>query len=546
MSGGPPQDDIPPPAAFLHRSNASVISGETATAEASLHTAATQSGEQAEPEASIEAAFAEATGIEPVRITHLETDAETAAPDIPRTEFSLDIADANTVADTPLPKSDCETQEQLIQRPVEEITPISQQPDVAPTPEPRNLTQNNSQYNNSNTYNVTYTSNNYFDGVSSGSHDSGGGGGGGGGGRWRALGFSPFCACPLALILICLFFVIAAIYGLATFWSNTVSSIQSLTSAVTSFFTLSFLASRPTTQAGTSPTITIIKPTMTDEPTPIIDSPEGIIKAFDDLDHWVKQLQDCREAGEKTAEHQLFFQGFDVSVNAIGGMRDGWAIVMEDILTLEKKLRNAFGPLDRDVTKLGQDLGANPAAKRWIQKTRASTWDKFLDSMPWSSHYSPIQVLLTNHERIRMLSVNIQKAQGFFARLSLTGIRGRIDDLSRGSCTLRNSIEVSGGKLSRTADKNLREGINAVVSRGNLLCDLLLQAYQRVWRIEQLLDKAMDDKQTVHDLGQTMLNLAKLKTVSLADIKMMELELQLWVGKMTGPIKKLHFVDLDK
>ncbi|KAL2669925.1 hypothetical protein Neosp_015091 [[Neocosmospora] mangrovei] len=206
---------------------------------------------------------------------------------------------------------------------------------------------------------------------------------------------------------------------------------------------------------------------MTDAPTPIIDSPEGIIKVFDDLDHWVKGLQDCRGVGEKTAKYQLFFQDFDVSVNTIGGMRDGWAIVMEYILSLEKNLRNAFGPLDRDVTKLGQDLGANPAAKRWIQEAKASTWNKFLDSMP-----------------------------------------------------------------CRVAWK--------------LAMRFVASGRSRVRRLEHLLDEATDDKQTAYDLGQTMFNLTKLETMSLADIKMMELELQQWVGKMTGPVKKLHFVDLDK
>lgn len=233
---------------------------------------------------------------------------------------------------------------------------------------------------------------------------------------------SPPRAFPLALILMCLFFVIAAIYGFATFWNNTVSGVQGLASAVTSFITLPFLASRSTTQASTSPSIAIIKPTMTDAPTPIIYSPEAIIKAVDDLDHWVKQLKDCQATGEKTAEHQLFFRDFDVSTNTSGGMRDGWFIAMEDILTLEKELRNTFGPLDRDVAKLGRDLGAHPAAKRWIREAEASTWGKFLGSMPWSFQHSPIQVVFTNYERIRMLSVKVQKARGFFARQSLESI----------------------------------------------------------------------------------------------------------------------------
>ncbi|KAM6507019.1 hypothetical protein FALCPG4_018410 [Fusarium falciforme] len=510
-------------AAKSHRSNTSVISVETATTGASLRTAATQSGEQIEPGASFEAAFAESTSVEPVRITHFEIDAETAT-------------------DFPLPESLCNAQEQLIQRLVEDVVPISQH-DIAPTPEPRNLTQNNSRYNNSNTYNVNYTSNNYFDGgVSSGSHD----GGGGGGGRWRALGFSPFCAFPLALILMCLFFVIADIYEFATFWNNTVCGVQGFASAVTSFFTLPFLASTPSTQAGTSPSITIIKSTITNAPTPIIYSPEAIIKAVNNFDHWVKQLKDCQATGEKTAEHQLFFRDFDVSANTICGMRDGWFIVMEKILTLEKELRNTFGPLDRDMAKLGRDLGAHPVAKRWIREAEASTWDKFLGSMPWTSQHSPIQVVFTNYERIRMLSVKVQKARGFFARRPLKSIQSQIKSLRGASCELRDSIEMNGGKLSRKADKILREGISAVASRGNLLSDLFLQADERVQRLGRLLNKSTDDQQTAQNLGETMMNLAKLKTVSLANVKMIELELQQWVGKMTGPVKKLHFVDLDK
>ncbi|KAH7228628.1 hypothetical protein B0J15DRAFT_556244 [Fusarium solani] len=403
--------------------------------------------------------------VEPVRITHLETDTETAA------------ADTETATDFPLPESLCDAQKQLIQGLVEDVVPISQQHDITPTPEPRNLTQINSQYNNSNTCNVNYTT----------------------------------------------------IYGFATFWNNTVSGVQGLASAVTSFITLPFLASRSTTQASTSPSIAIIKPTMTDAPTPIIYSPEAIIKAVDDLDHWVKQLKDCQATGEKTAEHQLFFRDFDVSTNTSGGMRDGWFIAMEDILTLEKELRNTFGPLDRDVAKLGRDLGAHPAAKRWIREAEASTWGKFLGSMPWSFQHSPIQVVFTNYERIRMLSV-----------------KNRIKGLRGASCELRDSIEMNGGKLSPKADKDLRGGISAIASRGNLLCDLFLQADQRVQRLGRLLHKSTDDQKTAQNLGETMMNLAKLKTVSRADVKMVELKLQQWVGKMTGPVKKLHFVDLDK
>ncbi|RTE68782.1 hypothetical protein BHE90_016841 [Fusarium euwallaceae] len=580
MSGDAPVDDIPPPAAFLqaqsrvrkrrkvclqicvlllvylttatpqaknHRSNASVISGETATTGASLHTASIQSDEQVEPEASLEAASAEATNVEAVQTTYLATDAETAAPDIPLPEFVLNTTDVETAANIPLPESVCDAQEQLTQRSAEDITPISPQAHIAPNSEPRNLTQNNLQYNNSNTYNVTYTNNNYFgDGASSDSYDSGGGGGGGRGGRWCPLGFSPFCAFPLFLILMSVFFVIAAIYGVATFWNNTVSSVQSLASTVTSIFSLGFLASKPTIQTSTSPPITIVKPTiMTDRPTPIVHSPEGIVKAFDDLNHWVKQLQDCQEAKEKSAEHQLFFQHFDISLTTISGMRDSWVILMEDILTLEKKLRKVFGLLDRDMTKLGRDLGANPAAKCWIREAEASTWDKILYSMPWSSHLSPIQVLFTNYERIKTLSVEVQRIRVFFAHQSLKSIQQQVQSLSDVSCGLRDSVEISGEKLSRKADEKLEGGISAVVSRGNLLCDLFLRADQRVQRFQHLFDKVMDDQQMANELGETMKNLDRLKSVSLADVKMIELELQEWVDKMTGSVKKLYSIDVD-
>lgn len=105
---------------------------------------------------------------------------------------------------------------------------------------------------------------------------------------------------------------------------------------------------------------------------------------------------------------------------------------------------------------------------------------------------------------------------------------------------------MNGGKLSPKADKDLRGGISAIASRGNLLCDLFLQADQRVQRLGRLLQKSTDDQKTAQNLGETMMNLAKLKTVSRAGVKMVELKLQQWVGKMTGPVKKLHFVDLDK
>ncbi|KAM0415988.1 hypothetical protein ACHAPT_013043 [Fusarium lateritium] len=533
--GDPPGGDSPPPSAFLqakhrtrwlhkvkgHRSNASVASGETATDGACLHADITQLSEPVDQEANLETAPRETANVQPVEATVPETAHDTADVDSTDEIFPPDPFD--------------DAQGQLAQRSAEDVIPLPRQSGVAAaTAELPNLTQNNSQYN-INTYNVSYTSNNYFDG-------------GGGGGRWRALGLSPYCAFPLVFIVICLLVLIAAVYGAATFWNNTVSTVQGLLSAVSSFVTLGFLTSTrptPTGQAGGSPTITIITPTMTAVPTPIIHSPSGVIKAVDDLDHWVKLLKGYQGTGEQTAEHRLFFEHFDVSLSTIGGVRDGWVVVMEDILTLEKKLRNTFSPLNRDIAKLRRDLGASPAAKRWMLQVEASTWDKLLSSMPWISNKSPVQVLIENHERAKALSARVQKARKLFAHQAVRSIQQRVESLSDGSCRLRDSIEIGGEKVPRNSDEKLSEGVVAVMSRGNLLCNLIRQAEKRIQRLGQVFDNMVDDPQTIYDLEVVMSNLARLKSVSLQDVKMIEQELQQWVGKISGPVKQLHFIDLD-
>ncbi|KAJ4313177.1 hypothetical protein N0V84_009556 [Fusarium piperis] len=258
---------------------------------------------------------------------------------------------------------------------------------------------------------------------------------------------------------------------------------------------------------------------MTSAPTPIISSPEGVIKTVDDLDHWVKQLRKCRETEEKTAEVQYFFWDFDVSLSTISGMRNVWVIAMEDILTLEKKLRDTFAPLDRAVTKLRRDIGAHPDAKRWIREAEASTWRMLLDSMPRSPNHSPIQVLVANYERIRALSLKVQPG-------SLSNIQQQVQSLGDDSCELHESNELSGGKLSRKAGKHLSEGINAVASRGNMLYDLFLQVSQRVNRLDKLLNISSNDRQIAQGLEETMMRLMGVNVVSLADVKMIELELE--------------------
>ncbi|KAJ4130527.1 hypothetical protein NW754_009578 [Fusarium falciforme] len=107
----------------------------------------------------------------------------------------------------------------------------------------------------------------------------------------------PYCTLLLILLVVFLVFVIAAAYGITTFWNNTVTSIQSSFSGLASFVGLSYFAASSAKKPEPSATITFGKATSSITPNPIVPSPSGIVKAIDDVDHWVSLLADWPEEG---------------------------------------------------------------------------------------------------------------------------------------------------------------------------------------------------------------------------------------------------------
>ncbi|KAJ4186693.1 hypothetical protein NW767_012535 [Fusarium falciforme] len=203
--------------------------------------------------------------------------------------------------------------------PADTLAQTSSLPETEPVPRASTipgLTQNNIQTNNQNTYNLT-VNNTYSEAV---------GYGGGGGGR-----------------VVFLVFVIAAAYGITTFWNNTVTSIQSSFSGLASFVGLSYFAASSAKKPEPSATITFGKATSSITPNPIVPSPSGIVKAIDDVDHWVSLLADWPEEGGYLNEKGVFWdtEGY-VEFKDVGGFRDAWIVLSENNRNLEKRTCPSF------------------------------------------------------------------------------------------------------------------------------------------------------------------------------------------------------------
>lgn len=151
----------------------------------------------------------------------------------------------------------------------------------------------------------------------------GGGGGRGGDGSWWFPPCGPYCTLLLILLVVFLVFVIAAAYGITTFWNNTVTGIQSSFSGLAPFVGPSYFAASSAKKPEPSAAITFGKATSSISPNPIVPSPSGIVKAIDDIDHWVSLLIDWPKGEGYLNEKGVFWDAEGhVEFKDIGGFCD--------------------------------------------------------------------------------------------------------------------------------------------------------------------------------------------------------------------------------
>lgn len=405
----------------------------------------------------------------------------------------------------------------------------------------QNNMQNNTQTNNQNTFNVT-VNNTYGEGVGFGGRR----GGGGGGRCWWGCG--SYCPFLLILLVVLLVIVVAAAYGITTFWNNTVTSIQSSFSSLTSFISLGYFATSSAKKPEPSTTITFGKATPSIKPTPIVPFPSGIIKAIDDVDHWVSLLADWPGAEAHLSANGVFWGGEgSIGFEDVGGFRDAWIILSEDLRRLEKRLQRVFAPIDKDMSRFLDDLRRHPATKRWHRQASRPAWQKLLGYLPWSDK-SPLDVLYANHKRAKTLCSRPGIVHEIITVDTANSIKSRLRRLSEGACGLRDSIEKTGDRLA-WAGTNDREGfgdgVSTVVSRGNLLCDIFVRAELRMEKLQKTVLEVDDSSQMPEALATMLGSLIVLGNPRHELLRKVEEDLGEWIEKLAEPVRKLHRLEFD-
>ncbi|KAL2669950.1 hypothetical protein Neosp_015116 [[Neocosmospora] mangrovei] len=550
MASNPDEDNSPPPALFRHgqtvarkRQARSNRSNQSNRSDAS--TTAHDTGSQPAPfvPGPLDPPVAEPFNISVENAGH----APVLNP-IPRVDDISDLLGLDTLFDrNPLldlvSREPDDTSNQIARHnPAGDLTQTSSHSETASVPvasTPPKLTQNNIQNNNQNTYNLT-VNHTYGEGVGLG----GGGGGRGTGGRWWFPPCDPYCALPLILLVTLLVFVIAAACGITTFWSNTVTSIQSSFSGLASFVGLGYFtaSSAKKPEPPPSASITFGKATSSVTPTPIVPSHSGIVKAIDDVDHWVSILAQWPGTEAYLGENGVFWNGQgSVGFEHVGGFRDAWIVLSEDLRNLERRVHGAFAPVDKDVSQFLEELRGYPATIRWHQEANRSSWQKLLAHLPWSGK-SPFDVLYANHQRAEALSTRTAIGHDNITMDTTNGIKNRLGRLSEGACGLRDSIEITGERLTWAGadDGGFGDGVSTVASRGNLLCDIFARAEMRMKTLHETLLE-LDELARIPDaLTTTMVSIRALRHPRREILRKAEEDLVEWIGKLGGPVRKLH------
>ncbi|KAF4472844.1 hypothetical protein FALBO_257 [Fusarium albosuccineum] len=390
------------------------------------------------------------------------------------------------------------------------------------------FTQNNTQntHNNQNSYTFNLNTNHYSNTAAA---DSSSGGGGGGGGRRRVSGLLPCGGCPLVYTIVSVVVLVAAIYGAATMWNNTISALYGVLWGLVRLLTLGYVSTGSFADLGAC-----------------LDqrhhSHRRISKAVEDLDMWMSRLEEC--AGDDRKDRIPFFAGLNsAAFGRAGRTNDFWVILSEDILTLERQLRRRFGPLYKDLSQISGELRLHPATACWRKDHNTSAWAKFCAVLSFGKNKTFMEVLSTYHDRIKALDEEVRSARRGFPN-AVGSIRERLKIIQQGTCQLRNEIETAGNELARkNDDPELSDGVAAVTLRGNLLCDLFLRTERRISSLEERIGSSGDISADRASFDEALERLAVVKPVTAEDIRRTEESLARWVGKLakqTGKLYQLH------
>ncbi|KAJ3527507.1 hypothetical protein NM208_g10667 [Fusarium decemcellulare] len=395
---------------------------------------------------------------------------------------------------------------------------ISGAPAVATpnTGRPLDLAQHNTQNNTfhetkhhseSNTQNTYYT----FNWYGGGDGPPGGGGRGGGRGRWLP-GWLPCGPCALICLILLIILLFAAVYGIATFWNNSIAWVQGIYSGLIYILTLGIFSQSP----PDSPRVTIISSTTIDvTPNHIIPAPSGIYSAFYDLGFWMADLERLNAEADG-ADLELFFTRIqDLSVDVAGDLNDRWVIVANDIGVMEKRIGEAFGPLDQDLARILFDLERHPAATRWQQQQdNSSLWQKLVDMMPWRRNKTTAEILRTDYDRAKSLSAAARTSRDSFSGAEVEGIRKAVTVVKDGSCKVGNLVKTSGHQVSEE---------DAVADE------------RRVKRLEKLLIQ-LQELENMEEIEGRILGLQLSKEPKdKEDVRKKEVRMAKWMGKIAEP-----------
>ncbi|RSL89527.1 hypothetical protein CEP52_014874 [Fusarium oligoseptatum] len=319
-------------------------------------------------------------------------------------------------------------------------------------------------------------------------------------------------------------------------------------SGLASFVGLGYFAASSTKKPEPSATITFGKATSSVTPTPIVPSPSGIVKAIDDVDHWVSILAQWPNTEAYLSENGVFWSGEgSVGFKDVGGFRDAWIVLSEDLRNLEKRIHSAFAPVDKDVSQFLEELRGHPATIRWHQEANRSPWQKLLAYLPWSDK-SPFDVLYANHQRAEALSTRTAIGHDILIVDTANSIKDRLGSLREGACGLRNSVEITGYGLTWVgADDGggFGDGVTTVASRGNLLCDIFTRAELRMKKLNETLIGFNESTKIPGTLTKAMVYIRAQRHPGREIIRKAEDDLVEWIGKLARPVRKLHRLEFD-
>ncbi|KAF7558764.1 hypothetical protein G7046_g5384 [Stylonectria norvegica] len=312
-------------------------------------------------------------------------------------------------------------------------------------------------------------------------------------GRWRASVFTFLrLRCYGFFLVVVLAMVLFAVYGASVFWAAVIAKFQSAVMSLLWLITFGNISSRgshqaPGQHAYTTTTMTFVTPVQTPLPTPIFRSPETVLKAVDDLDHWVAQLAHAPDDLAYLVEkHGLSDESMKTQV---GSIRQGWTDVLDALTAHDKSLQLTFKSTYKDLSRLLHEIESSAALDPNHQPSFFQGWCSSIRIC--TRQLSPREHLVEYFKRVDRLLSRIRKIHiSFLAEWPREQLEDMLRSLSSTTCHLRDVIEPVGQRLPGTikSSSDLGTIIIALASRGNLLYDIFQRAELKVKALRGFLE----------------------------------------------------------